>query len=140
MHLREIDPKNMDDVKFLYEMLKERPPEINISHNEMPTIDDHVKFVQSNPYKKWYIIEDDHIKMGHCNIGRNIMLDNEIGYWLRPKYQRKGIGTMAVKDMMYLNPRKRYLANIAPKNTKSQQFIESLGFKKCQCTYELNTS
>ena len=44
------------DYKFLYELLKERDPKNNISHKKMPTFSQHVKFVKSKPYSKWYII------------------------------------------------------------------------------------
>ena len=45
------------DSKFLFELLKERDPRTNISHKKMPSYDEHVNFILSNPYVIWYIIE-----------------------------------------------------------------------------------
>ena len=44
------------DTKFLFDLLKERDSYANISHKKMPTFASHVKFLESKPYKKWYII------------------------------------------------------------------------------------
>ena len=41
---------NKSDLKFLYQHLKERDPKENISHQQMPTYTEHVKFVLSSPY------------------------------------------------------------------------------------------
>jgi len=38
---------------------------------------------------------------------------------------------------MEKHPRSRYLANVSPKNTKSQKFFENQGFNLVQFTYEL---
>ena len=46
-----------EDTQFLYELLKNKDPNSNISHKKMPTYDEHVKFVLSKPYTNWYIIE-----------------------------------------------------------------------------------
>jgi RimJ/RimL family protein N-acetyltransferase len=40
--------------------------------------------------------------------------------------------------MVDKNPRKRYLANVNPKNLKSIRFFENNGFKKIQHTFELS--
>ena len=44
------------DHRFLYELLKEREPSTNISHRKLPTFSEHLNFVLSKPYSKWYII------------------------------------------------------------------------------------
>ena len=54
------------DIRFLYNQLKERESKINISHKNMPTFEEHSKFVMSNPYSKWYIIIH---KNNHCAQG-----------------------------------------------------------------------
>ena len=46
------------DCPFLYELLSERNPNANISHKKLPTYKQHVKFVMSKPYFKWYIIKN----------------------------------------------------------------------------------
>ena len=44
------------DYEFLYELLKERKLINNISHKKMQIFSQHVKFVKTKPYDKWYII------------------------------------------------------------------------------------
>ena len=59
IHLVEVNPHYLPHVTFLYELLAERDPVANISHREMPTFDQHRKFVDSRPYKAWYLIHSD---------------------------------------------------------------------------------
>jgi hypothetical protein len=44
-------------LEWLYELMKEREPEINISHRELPTFEQHRQFVTRRPYRFWYLIE-----------------------------------------------------------------------------------
>ncbi|MEW6044782.1 MAG: GNAT family N-acetyltransferase, partial [Thermoproteota archaeon] len=113
------------DFRFLYGLLKERDPIANISHKKMPTYSEHVKFVKSKPYTKWNIIEYDNYKVGSIYLSKN----DEIGIFLKKKFQGKNIGQKSLQLFMKLNPRKRYLANISPKNRASQKFFKKNGFK-----------
>jgi len=45
------------DLRFLYNLLKERDSRVNISHRMMPTFNEHVKFVLSRPYFITYQLE-----------------------------------------------------------------------------------
>ena len=44
------------DTRFLFDLLRERKSYENISHNEMPSYKEHIKFVSSKPYSQWYVI------------------------------------------------------------------------------------
>lgn len=44
-------------VEFLYQLLAERPAEANISHRQMPTIEQHRAFVSRRPYRAWLLVE-----------------------------------------------------------------------------------
>ena len=57
--------------------------------------------------------------------------------FLNKKIQGKGIGFKALKLLIDKNPRKRYLANVNPKNKKSSYFFKNNGFNLIQHTYEL---
>ena len=57
-----------EDIEFLYEMLKERDSRINVSHKELPTFQQHKKFVKSKPCDGWYIIMAQEKKVGHIQI------------------------------------------------------------------------
>ena len=129
--MKEVDEK---DVQFLYNLLEERKPVTYISHKKMPTYEEHVNFVKSSPYSKWYIIEVDEERAGSIYLTKQ----NEIGIFLNEGLQEKGIGSNALNLLIGKNPDLRYLANINPENKKSIKFFKKLGFTLIQYTYELN--
>ncbi len=110
-----------------------RNPKDNISHKKMPTYLQHVKFIKSKPYSKWYVILNDKERIGSIYLSKN----NEIGVFLNKKIQSKGYGQQALKQIIEKNPRKQYLANINPNNKKSNEFFMRNQFKLIQYTYEL---
>ena len=122
------------DYEFLYDLLLQRNPDANISHKKMPTYEEHVNFVKSSPYSKWYIIEVDEERAGSIYLTKQ----NEIGIFLNEGLQEKGIGSNALNLLIGKNPDLRYLANINPENKKSIEFFKKLGFRLIQYTYELN--
>lgn len=123
---------NQSDFRFLYNLLKERNPNMNISHKKMPTYSEHVKFVKSKPYTKWNVIEYGKQKIGSIYLSKNY----EIGIFLKKQFQGKNVGQESLELFMKMNPRKRYLANVSPKNIVSQKFFKKNGFKLIQYTYE----
>ena len=128
-----LKPVNKSDIKFLYNQLKERESKINISHKKMPTFEQHSEFVMSNPYSKWYIIMYKNKKIGNTYLTKT----NEIGIFILKSIRIKGIGKTVLEFLMKMNPRSRYLANVSPKNKKSQDFFKKNNFKLIQYTYEL---
>lgn len=124
---------NKTDYEFLYDLLKDRDPNVNISHKRMPSFKEHIKFVKSKPYSKWYIIKQNNEKVGSIYLSKQ----NEIGLFLKNNVQGQNIGTQALKLLIMINPKKRILANINPKNKKSIKFFEKNGFKLIQYTFEL---
>lgn len=126
-------PVRKTDYPFLYELLLERDKRVNISHKKMPTYNQHVKFVMSKPYSKWYIINYHDKRIGSIYLSKQ----DEIGIFIQNTNQGSGIGQNALKLLMQKNHRKRYLANVNPKNSKSIKFFEKNRFKILQHTYEL---
>ena len=120
------------DVKFLFDLLKERDPRANISHRKMPTYSQHTKFIKSKPYSKWYIILKSKQKIGSIYLSKN----DEIGIFLSKKFQGKNVGNSALNELIKKNPRKRFLANVNPKNKKSISFFKNNNFKLIQYTFE----
>ena len=53
--------------RTLFDLLKERGEGQNISHEKMPSYDDHVEVVEARPYRAWYMVEKDK------NISANIV-------------------------------------------------------------------
>ena len=118
--------------ELLYQLLQERTPATNISHREMPTWDAHAHFIQSRPYRAWYVIQGDEIPVGSIYLSKM----NEIGVFILIKYQGQGFGKLAIQTLMAKHPGERFLANINPNNSRSIKFFKSLGFKHIQNTYE----
>ena len=128
-----LKPVNKNDYYFLFELLKEREDFENISHKKMPSFKEHVKFVNSKPYSKWYIIKQNNEKVGSIYLSKQ----NEIGIFLKKNVQGQNIGTKALKLLITKNPKKRFLANINPKNKASIKFFKKNEFKLIQYTFEL---
>ncbi len=123
----------LSDSKFLYELLKERVPTVNISHKQLPDYEQHKKFIKSSPYSKWYIINYSKRKIGSIYLSKQ----NEIGLFLKKDFQLKDLRQIALDSLIQKNPRKRYLANLNPKNKDSQKFFKNNEFRLIQYTYEL---
>ncbi len=120
------------DSKFLFDLLKERNPNANISHKKMPSYDEHVDFIKSKPYTKWYVILKSNEKVGSIYLSKN----DEIGIFILKKFQGNNFGVYALNELLKKNPRKRFLANVNPKNKKSISFFKNNGFKLIQYTFE----
>lgn len=118
-------------IDILYQLLKERTPDQSISHKKMPTLAEHISFIDSDPYLAWYFVEVDEI-VGTIYITRQ----REVGISIFKHQQGKGYGKEAVKMLRNIHPG-RLLANISPLNDKSIDFFKGLGAKLIQFTYEL---
>jgi RimJ/RimL family protein N-acetyltransferase len=117
----------------LWQLLSERTPDVNISHKAMPTWEQHVAFVASKPYQHWYMVdagEDDFVGAVYLTHQR------EIGVGILKRYQGRQYGPMAVRLLMERHPG-RFLANVSPRNFRSQELFREMGFRILQFTYEL---
>lgn len=127
------DPVTLKDASFLFDLLYERPTYVNISHKEMPTYDAHCAHIKSKPYSEWYIIRSDEMtSFGTIYLSHQ----NEVAVFITRKYQRLGIGLQAAHWMINRHPKYRLLANISPNNLIAKRFMEKLGWKHIQMTYE----
>lgn len=119
--------------EFLYELLLQREPNENISHKDAPSLEEHSHFIDSRPYKAWYLIKANGLFCGMIYLSKQ----NEIGIFLLIKYQKKGIGQQTVKMLMDRHSDvKRFLANINPSNQRSIDFFKKFKFRHIQNTYE----
>ena len=136
-------------LEFLYELLKEREPEINISHRALPTFEQHRQFWHRRAYRFAYLLvrqaegKEEVAWIGYISATPQ----NEIGIVLRKQYRGNGFGPQAIKALMAMhrpNPAEasvrngHWLANIAPGNAHSRHIFERLGFREIQRTYEFN--
>ena len=120
------------DYRFLYVLLSQRKSLANISHKRMPTFGEHIRFVKSRPYSKWYVIYHQRKKIGAIYLSKQ----NEIGIHLMREYEKKSIYLESIKKLIVENPRNRYLANISPQNKNYIRIFKDLGFNLIQHTYE----
>lgn len=120
------------NIEFLYELLKERTPDQSISHQAMPTFEQHEAFVQSRPYFLWNVIKESGQPVGSIYLTQN----REIGVFIAQYYRGYGYAKEAIRLLQSVSPGE-FLANVNPKNTRSIKLFESLGFKHIQNTYKL---
>jgi len=120
-----------NDRDFLWLLLQQRNASINISHKPGTTYHDHCEFVQSNPYPFYKIIEDNNLKIGYCYVTKL----NEIGIFIDVVFQGMGYGREAIKYIESIYKGQRLLANVSPRNIRSQKLFKSLGFELIQFTY-----
>lgn len=123
-------------IEVLFDLLKERDESVNISHINMPNYGEHLRFVESRPYKAWYMIEAYGVVVGAIYLSKQ----DEIGVFIRKDHQGNGYGPWAIQEVMKLHGDRRYLANINPSNTRSVALFGKLGFKHIQNTYELRSA
>jgi RimJ/RimL family protein N-acetyltransferase len=122
--------------KFLYELLKERTITTNISHREMPSFEEHCAFVDSCPYREWFLIYQEwgNVEMGPLG-SIYLSKQNEIGVFISKEHQRHGYGPSVICLLMNRHPGEQFLANINPHNSRSIAMFEGLGFVLKQITY-----
>ena len=130
IHLLDVYCHPEKSIEILYELLQEREATQNISHKEMPTFEEHVKFVLSRPYQFWRFIVHRDMIVGSIYLSRQ----DEIGVFIFKRHQGRGYGTEAVKYLLALINRP-LLANINPANQASIKMFEKLGFRHIQNTY-----
>jgi RimJ/RimL family protein N-acetyltransferase len=112
-----------------------REPDFNISHKRLPEWDEHISFIESDPYQWWDIITSDaYYPCGVAYVTRN----NEVGIWIAPKYRRQGLAAEVLEQykrrmyQVYQREKKEppyLLANINPKNQPSQAFFRKHNFR-----------
>lgn len=118
--------------EFLWLLMGERKPEVNISHQGMPTWDQHVQFVDGKPYKSWHLIQLDGDIAGAVYLSKQ----SEIGIHVFARHQGRGIGRAAVLELMAWHPGLRLFANVAPFNEKSMKLFVELGFHLVEHTFK----
>jgi RimJ/RimL family protein N-acetyltransferase len=122
---------DLNAIPFLYELLRQRDIDtVSLSHRVMPTVEDHIEFYRSKPYRWWYIIMADGERVGTIYLTPR----DEIGIDIRNFGKRKGYGSWAVQELMRRHHSDKFLANINPKNTASLEMFRSVGFVDFQVT------
>ena len=152
MKLVPVDPNNKSHVRFLWRLLRTRPPYARVSDKGKTTWKQHCFFVATHPYHDWCLIEV--AKTGFwwrpwskrwprfagsvflSQPARPSVVGDELHVELSAKYRGTGIAAEALYHMMLKHPRQRYIANVATQNAASRKFFEKCGFRHCQDTFE----
>jgi RimJ/RimL family protein N-acetyltransferase len=119
----------------LYALLAQRDASESISHRFMPSMAQHVRYVDSEPYRAWYLVYVEHLPepVGCCYVSKI----NEIGISIDQKHRRKGYGRGALEAIIRLHQGETLLANVRTENLKSIHLFKSAGFMPLQTTYRL---
>ena len=133
----------MDAARLAWTLLLDRDDDTNISHRHMPLYSDHFRFMASDPYRVWMVIEnDDGEKVGMTYLTRR----NEVGIHILKAHQGKGYAKNALLQLLAIHrplpaePSVRpghFVANINPRNTASIALFEGIGGKHISNTYRL---
>jgi RimJ/RimL family protein N-acetyltransferase len=125
--------RSAGSAELLYRLLGEREKKMNISHLQMPTWQEHTRFLASKPYKGWFLIKSGRETVGAVYLSKQ----NEIGLFIFRKFWGSGFGRAAADALMDKFPKvERFLANINPANSRSIRFFTGRGFRHIQNTYE----
>ena len=135
----------------LYDLLRirtEQDQHANISHQCMPTWDQHVAFMDRKPYYLWFIIltgEPDTAILDRPIGAISVTTRNEIGIMLHPTHRRRGHARQAIEHLIQIYPPLpaipgerpgTFVANISPSNKTSIKLFTGLGAVHIQNTYQ----
>ena len=137
LKLIKVDFKNPLHNKLLYEFLRKR--KFNISHKNLPTYQNHINFVENNPYRKWFLISLNFEIIGSIYI----LYDNGIGIDI-PKTNYKIVGEILKIVFFKIKPLKavasirtnNFHINVASKNNSMHKFIIDSGGVLKQHSFE----
>ena len=117
-----------EDQQWIYNLVNDfLKTDLSVMFLKMPSLEE---FFQIDI--KRYMITDGDNTLGFVQILKN----NEIGYFLDPKYGGKGIATKAVELLMEKHPADKYFATIHDKNIPSINLVKRLGFNPKATIYE----
>jgi len=129
-----------NDVDALYEVLTKR--EYSISHNLMPAYAKHKKFVLSQPYENWFLINDHDSPIGAFyikndnSIGINISSPTEaivrnLVKFIENSFSPKAEVPSKVPPYFFIN--------VAKSNNRLTAILEKMGLIPIQVSYKLST-
>lgn len=130
---------SQEHVEILFNLLARR--KYNISHNKMPSREDHEKFVFSKPYKNWFLVKSGKTFIGTFYIQEN----NSISINIEENFYKEGLpqifkfiklNFIPNKPIKSLVPKNFYI-NIPIKDLKFQKVLENNRYKPLQISYSI---
>jgi hypothetical protein len=136
--LIELDQSD-DHILFLYDLLAKRLH--SISHNTMPSFDDHRYFVLNHPYRTWLLVQN----RGHFIGAIYLHTDNAIGINFIPQYYDEigeaiGIVQARFKPLPALKSVRNgaFHVHVPAADIQLEKSLQSIFANKLQTTYILN--
>ena len=127
-------------VSSLFKILKERKKSDNISHKKLPTYKEHKMFVDSSPYRYWFLVLVSEDYIGTVYVSKS----NEISIKLLEHSNTiyKEILNLIIRNITPLKgiPSKRssnFIVNISIGNTKVKRILNKMKADKIQETYKI---
>ena len=123
-------------IETLYNLLKKRVH--NISHDQIPSFEEHRSFVLNHPYRKWFLVKNNDIYFGsiyvldnNC-IGINMDTDNvdiikKSIHWILTEIKPLP-GIKSIRN-------KNFHININPNNKKMAKLLKDLDARLIEHTY-----
>lgn len=122
-----------DQINLLYDLLRNR--KFNISHNTMPTMDQHASFVRNHPYRGWWLVHDSANTLNvigsvYVNFDNSVGIDidvNDISFSAEIFTQKlkKEISPLApVPSKIF----KDFFYNVSPKNNELITWLCESGY------------
>ena len=129
-----------DHKKILYNLFIQRPSQNKISAKDTLTFEEHKKFVESHPYRYWFLIK---IKTSYAGTVY-VTHDNHIGIFLREEFQKlfEDVISYIVKnfDPLPALPSSRpsgFNINVSVNDEKYLEKLAKLGISPYQLTFKL---
>lgn len=121
------------DFPFMYQLVVDfLKTDLSVTQLDVMEYKEFVKKFSNDDSKRYVITNDLDERLGFVHLLKN----NEVGFFLKPEYQGKGIASRAVKMLMELHPRERYFATINNNNEPSKNLVKKLGFYPKGTIYE----
>ena len=130
--------RKKSQIEILYKLLKNRVHKI--SHSKIPNYDNHKKFVESHPYRKWYLVkkkssyvgtfyikDDNSIGLNLNNVDKDLVLEC-IDYIKRNFVPRETSASM-VPDYFYIN--------VAATNDELIKIMDEHFFNQLQISFKI---
>ncbi len=129
-----------DQIRALYDILVKRT--YNISNTILPTMEEHIKFIQNHPYRIWYLVtvNSDYIGSAYLmknncvgiNLNKNFELLENIVNTIFKKHK-------PLKEIKSVRPPYFYI-NVAPNNKELETQLVKLEARKIQSTFILTST
>lgn len=126
--------KEKDFVDELYLHLSDRSECESISHEKMPTLKEHKKFVLSRPYDKWFFVRNlsgaivGNVYLNYVTERNKKWINASI--YILSRFRSNGAGEFCL-DMLFKMCDKVFI-NVGVRNNLGMQYLEDRGFSIAQ--------